>query len=88
MCFGGRRTPPVKEDEINTTQADEIKKSEEKKIKRRQEALEENMEETPITTSFTGMDGKKIRRKRRGRGSLLTSGSGGMGYSKGLSYFN
>ena len=87
MCFGGRRTPPVKQDEITTAQADEIKEAEEKKIKRRQEALEENME-APITTSFTGMDGKKIRRKRRGRGSLLTSGSGGMGYSKGLSYFN
>ena len=88
MCFGARRTPPVKkEDEITTAQADEIKEAEEEKIERRQEALEENME-TPITTSFTGMDGKKIKRKRRGRGSLLTSGSGGMGFSKGLSYFN
>tara|TARA_R100001463_G_scaffold43947_3_gene91480 strand:+ start:1196 stop:1456 length:261 start_codon:yes stop_codon:yes gene_type:complete len=86
MCFGARRPPPVK-DEITTAQADAIKEAEEEKIERRQEALEENME-APVTTSFTGVDGKKIKRKRRGRGSLLTSGSGGMGFSKGLSYFN
>ena len=89
MCFGGRTPPPVKEDdneEIKQTQADKILEEEQEKIKRRQEALEENMD-TPVTTSFTGMDGKKLRRKKRGRGSLLMSGSGGQGFSRGLSYF-
>jgi len=89
MCFGGRTPPPVKDDdneEIKTAQADKIKEEEAEKVKRRQDALEENMD-TPVTTSFTYADGTKVRRKKRGRGSLLTSGSGGQGFSKGLSYF-
>ena len=87
MCFGGGGGQPEKKsDSIDEQQKQQEQQETDRKVKRRQEVLEKEVEaETPIKTSLTYDVGKKkgknVMRGRIGRRALYTSGRGGIGYT-------
>ena len=92
MCFGGGSSRPEPVSPTVTQEQKEQKKEEtQKKVERRQEALEREVtQDTPVKTQLTyemgAMSGTPVVRGRRGRRALYTSGRGGIGYRNPLMF--
>ena len=92
MCFGGGSSRPEPVSPTVTQEQKEQKKEEtQKKVERRQEALEKEVtSDTPVKTQLTYEMGAKagtpVVRGRRGRRALYTSGRGGIGYRNPLMF--
>ncbi len=92
MCFGGGSSRPEPVSPTVTQEQKEQKKEEtQKKVERRQEALEKEVtQDTPVKTQLTYEVGSKsgtpVVRGRRGRRALYTSGRGGIGYRNPLMF--
>tara|TARA_B100000242_G_scaffold261544_1_gene207441 strand:+ start:1725 stop:2006 length:282 start_codon:yes stop_codon:yes gene_type:complete len=92
MCFGGGSSRPEPVSPTVTQEQKEQKKEEtQKKVERRQEALEKEVtQDTPVKTQLTyemgAKSGTPVVRGRRGRRALYTSGRGGIGYRNPLMF--
>ena len=92
MCFGGGSSRPEPVSPTVTQEQKEQKKEEtQKKVARRQEALEREVsQDTPVKTQLTyemgAKSGTPVVRGRRGRRALYTSGRGGIGYRNPLMF--
>ena len=92
MCFGGGSSRPEPVSPTVTLEQKEQKKEEtQKKVERRQEALEKEVtQDTPVKTQLTYEVGSKsgtpVVRGRRGRRALYTSGRGGIGFRNPLMF--
>ena len=92
MCFGGGSSRPEPVSPTVTQEQKEQKKEEtQKKVERRQEALEKEVtQDTPVKTQLTYEVGSKsgtpVVRGRRGRRPLYTSGRGGIGFRNPLMF--
>ena len=92
MCFGGGSSRPEPVSPTVTQEQKEQKKEEtQKKVERRQEALEREVtQDTPVKTQHTyemgAKSGTPVVRGRRGRRALYTSGRGGIGYRNPLMF--
>ena len=92
MCFGGGSSRPEPVSPTVTQEQKEQKKEEtQKKVERRQEALEREVtQDTPVKTQLTyemgAKSGTPVVRGRRGRRALDTSGRGGLGYRNPLMF--
>tara|TARA_Y100000114_G_scaffold99781_1_gene92888 strand:+ start:1825 stop:2106 length:282 start_codon:yes stop_codon:yes gene_type:complete len=92
MCFGGGSSRPEPVSPTVTQEQKEQKKEEtQKKVERRQEALEREVtQDTPVKTQLTyemgAKSGTPVVRGRRGRRALYTSGRGGIGYRNPLMF--
>ena len=92
MCFGGGSSRPEPVSSTVTQEQKEQKKEEtQKKVERRQEALEKEVtQDTPVKTQLTyemgAKSGTPVVRGRRGRRALYTSGRGGIGYRNPLMF--
>ena len=92
MCFGGGSSRPEPVSPTVTQEQKEQKKEEtQKKVERRQEALEKEVtQDTPVKTQLTYEGGAKsgtpVVRGRRGRRALYTSGRGGIGFRNPLMF--
>tara|TARA_B100000212_G_scaffold107423_1_gene79781 strand:+ start:1763 stop:2044 length:282 start_codon:yes stop_codon:yes gene_type:complete len=92
MCFGGGSSRPEPVSPTVTQEQKEQKKEEtQKKVERRQEALEKEVtQDTPVKTQLTYEVGSKsgtpVVRGRRGRRALYTSGRGGIGFRNPLMF--
>ena len=92
MCFGGGSSRPEPVSPTVTQEQKEQKKEEtQKKVERRQEALEKEVtSDTPVKTQLTyemgAKSGTPVVRGRRGRRALYTSGRGGIGYRNPLMF--
>ena len=92
MCFGGGSSRPEPVSPTVTQEQKEQKKEEtQKKVERRQEALEKEVtQDTPVKTQLTyemgAKSGTPVVRGRRGRRALYTSGRGGIGFRNPLMF--
>ena len=92
MCFGGGSSRPEPVSPTVTQEQKEQKKEEtQKKVERRQEALEKEVtQDTPVKTQLTYEVGSKsgtpVVLGRRGRRALYTSGRGGIGFRNPLMF--
>ena len=89
MCFGGGSSRPEPVSPTVTQEQKEQKKEEtQKKVERRQEALEKEVtQDTPVKTQLTYEMGAKAGTPVvRGRRALYTSGRGGIGYRNPLMF--
>ena len=92
MCVGGGSSRPEPVSPTVTQEQKEQKKEEtQKKVERRQEALEREVtQDTPVKTQLTyemgAKSGTPVVRGRRGRRALYTSGRGGIGYRNPLMF--
>ena len=92
MCFGGGSARPEPVSPTVTQEQKEQKKEEtQKKVERRQEALEKEVtQDTPVISHLTydvgSKSGTPVVRGRRGRRALYTSGRGGIGFRNPLMF--
>ena len=89
MCFGGGSSRPEPVSPTVTQEQKEQKKEEtQKKVERRQEALEKEVtQDTPVKTQLTYEVGSKSGTPVvRGRRALYTSGRGGIGFRNPLMF--